>query len=92
MTTAIKVRTQNIAKVSINATAGTITSTNPITIKNITSTGSIPLPGRLDQLTDVYAANEIDKATLVYDASTDRYIVKQIEFTEIDGPLDGGTF
>ena len=85
-------RNTNVIRVSVNSTAGVITSTNPVTIKNISTTGSIPLPGRLDQLTDVYAANEIDKATLVYDASTDRYIVKQIEFTEIDGPLDGGTF
>jgi hypothetical protein len=85
-------RNTNIIRVSVNSTAGVITSTNPVTIKNISTTGSVPLPGRLDQLTDVYAANEIDKATLVYDASTDRYIVKQIEFTEIDGPLDGGTF
>jgi hypothetical protein len=85
-------RNTNNIRVSVNSTAGVITSTNPVTIKNISTTGSVPLPGRLDQLTDVYAANEIDKATLVYDASTDRYIVKQIEFTEIDGPLDGGTF
>ena len=85
-------RNTNVIRVSVNSTAGVITSTNPVTIKNISTTGSVPLPGRLDQLTDVYAANEIDKATLVYDASTDRYIVKQIEFTEIDGPLDGGTF
>ncbi|QMP83922.1 MAG: hypothetical protein [Caudoviricetes sp.] len=85
-------RNTNVIRVSVNSTAGVITSTNPVTVKNITTTGAVPLPGRLDQLTDVYAANEIDKATLVYDASTDRYIVKQIEFTEIDGPLDGGTF
>ena len=85
------IRTTNVIKVSVNASSGVITSTNPVTVKNITTTGTLSY-GRLDQLTDVYAANEIDKATLVYDASTDKYIVKQIEFTEIDGPLDGGTF
>lgn len=85
------IRTTNVIRVSVNATAGVITSTNPVTVKNITTTGTLPL-GRLDQLTDVSAANEVDKATLVYDAVTDKYVVKQIEFDEISGPLDGGTF
>ena len=85
-------RTTNVIKVTVNASSGVISSVNPVTVKNIPAIGSAQLPGRLDQLSDVYAVNETDKATLVYDAATDKYIVKQLEFNEIDGPLDGGTF
>lgn len=90
MTAVIKVKTQNIARVSVNATSGTMTSTNPITIKNISASSSGVT--RLDQLFDVVATNETDKATLVYDAITDKYVVQPLEFGDITGDLDGGTF
>lgn len=90
MTAVIKVKTQNIARVSVNATSGSMTSTNPITIKNISASSSGVT--RLDQLFDVVATNETDKATLVYDAITDKYVVQPLEFGDITGDLDGGTF
>ena len=90
MSTIVKVKTQNIARVSVNATSGSMTSTNPITIKNISASSSGVT--RLDQLFDVVATNETDKATLVYDAVTDKYVVQPLEFGDITGDLDGGTF
>jgi len=77
-------------QVSANATAGIIDTSAPVTLKSIPtlSTGVT----RLDKLSDVVANGEIDKATLVYDAATDKYIVKQMEFGDISGDLDGGTF
>lgn len=90
MSAVIKVKTQNVARVSINATSGSMTSTNPITIKNLPTTSSGVT--RLDQLFDVVATNETDKATLVYDAVTDKYVVQPLEFGDITGDLDGGTF
>jgi hypothetical protein len=90
MSTVIKVKTQNIARVNINASSGSITSANPITIKNLPATSSGVT--RLDQLFDVVATNETDKATLVYDAVTDKYVVQPLEFGDITGDLDGGTF
>lgn len=90
MSTVVKVKTQNIARVSVNASSGSMTSTNPITIKNISASSSGVT--RLDQLFDVVATNETDKATLVYDAVTDKYVVQPLEFSDITGDLDGGTF
>jgi hypothetical protein len=77
-------------QISTNATAGIIDTTTPVVLKNnpVLGTGV----SRLDRLTDVVANNEVDKATLVYDASTDKYVVKKMEFTDITGDLDGGTF
>lgn len=48
--------------------------------------------GRLDQLTDVNAAGETDRATLVYDAATDTYVTEKLNFEDVDGPVDGGNF
>ena len=84
------IRTINSIKVSVNATSGVITSTNPVTVRNISTVGSENV--RLDQLSDVVPSGEIDKATLVYDAATDKYVVKLMEFNDISGDLDGGTF
>jgi uncharacterized membrane protein len=81
MSTVVKVKTQNIARVSVNASSGS---------KNISASSSGVT--RLDQLFDVVATNETDKATLVYDAVTDKYVVQPLEFSDITGDLDGGTF
>jgi hypothetical protein len=90
MATLENIRTTNFIKVAVNATAGAISSINPVTIKNISAVNSGA--SRLDQLVDVVANNEIDKSTLVYDAVTDKYVVKPLVFDDITGNLDGGTF
>ena len=59
-----------------------------------------PTQGRLDQLTDVDPQGEIEGATVVYDANTDTYIVKKLDFEDIEGDpgdidlteVDGGNF
>ena len=59
-----------------------------------------PTQGRLDQLTDVNPTGEIAGATVVYDANTDTYIVKKLDFEDITGDpgdinldeVDGGVF
>jgi len=62
----------------------------PITIKNIKNSN------RLDQLSDVDASGEIDGGFLVYDAASDKYVVRQFELaaTALDPAvvLDGGDF
>lgn len=55
----------------------------PITLKS--STGVVSGANRLDALIDVNATSESNNATLVYQANTDTYVVKQID-------LDGGIF
>jgi hypothetical protein len=81
MVNVIVARSRNI-KVSSNATAGILDSSTPVTVKSSSGPTSIT---RLDSLVDVNASNETDNATLVYDSSSDTYVVRQID-------LDGGTF
>lgn len=72
---------------TINVTANTVGNiiqpAAPITLKNdttVTSGGT-----RLDKLQDVDASTETENATLVYDSTTDKYVVKQLD-------VDGGNF
>lgn len=78
-------------QVSTNATSGIIDTTTPVTLKNVPV-----IPGgagaRLDKMTDVDATGEINGATLVYEATTDKYIVKKLDLADVIGDLDGGTF
>ena len=59
-------------------------STSAVTLKNTIQSDA---DKRLDTLADVIAdnANTVAGSTLVYDPSTDKYIVKLLD-------LDGGTF
>ena len=74
MTAAIKVRLAN----------GAIQPINTITLKN---TIQADANKRLDTLLDVIAdnANTVAGSTLVYDPTTDKYVVKLLD-------LDGGSF
>lgn len=74
--------------VSTNNKTGAIANVIPVTLKSYHIDGV----NRLDNLLDVDATSETDKSTLVYDRQTDKYVVKPLEFSEISGDLDGGTF
>lgn len=78
-------------QISANATAGIIDTSAPIVIKNnpvLTAGGAT----RLDKLTDVAANNEVNGATLVYNAANDTYVVQKLDISNVTGDLDGGTF
>lgn len=78
-------------QISANATAGVIsTNRNTVTLKELPTITSGAT--RLDSLTDVVASGETQGAVPVYDASTDRYIVQQLNLSDVTGDLDGGTF
>lgn len=50
---------------------------------------------RLDQLVDVQESSPLDGYTLVYNAQTDIYEVKQLDIDDLTGDIDnvdGGTF
>jgi hypothetical protein len=89
MTNVVVARKRTI-QVSANATAGLIDTSVPVTLKNtpVLSTGVT----RLDRLTDVVANAETSGATLVYDATTDKYVVQKLDISNVTGDLDGGTF
>jgi lipopolysaccharide export system protein LptA len=80
----VKKRTLNV-----NAASSVIDSHNPVTLKNFPALGAI---NRIDKMLDVDASLESNGATLVYDSSNDRYIVKQLDLSDVTGVLDGGEF
>lgn len=88
MTNVVVARKRTI-QVSANGTAGILDTTVPVTLKNNPVLGTAT---RLDKLTDVVANAEINGATLVYEASTDKYVVKKLDLSDVTGDLDGGTF
>jgi hypothetical protein len=80
-------RKKNI-QVSANATGGSVsTNRNNVTLKS----GVAPTT-RLDSLNDVVATGEITGAVPVYDSTTDKYVVQKLDFNNVTGDLDGGTF
>ena len=84
MVNVVIAQTRNI-QVTANTQGTTLTTTsNPVTLKNETSLSSSAIT-RLDSLQDVVATSETNNSTLVYDETTDKYIVKQLD-------LDGGNF
>jgi hypothetical protein len=79
-------------RVSANATSGIIDTTVPVTIKNTPTFGNIGTTQRLDHLQDVSAVGEVSGAVPVYNSSIDKYVVQKLQFPDIVGDLDGGTF
>ena len=86
VTATVKRRSPTIG-VILNTT-GTIQSTTPVTIQtNLSSSAN-----RLDALADVVEQSPQNGDTLVYDSSTDRYVVSRMNLENVAGDLDGGTF
>jgi hypothetical protein len=90
--TNVVVARKRLVRVSTEATGGIIDSTTPVILKNNTTLNGSGGVDRLDHLKDVIASNEVEGATLVYDAGNDKYIVKQLDLADVTGVLDGGTF
>lgn len=63
----------------VDATAGVVLS-NPT------------MSTRLDRLRDVDASNEVEGATLVYDARTGKYVVSYLDLRYTTGTFSAGTF
>lgn len=80
--------------VSANGTGGVIDTSVPVTIKTTPTIYSGNGNGidTVDELKDVNLAARSNGSTLIYNANTNKYDVKILDFTEIDGNLDGGTF
>jgi hypothetical protein len=76
-----------VAKINNNRS---IDSNEPVVLKQ--STNLTATVQRLDKLQDVIATTETDGATLVYDVTNDKYVVKQLDLTNVTGILDGGNF
>lgn len=81
-------RKRNI-QVSSN-TVGVIDTTVPVTLKNVPTL--VNGVDTIDELNDVNLSQRNDGSTLVYDQPSDTYVVKHLDFVDIAGDLDGGTF
>jgi hypothetical protein len=91
MTNVVVAKKRNIS-VSVNAVAGVISTTEPVVLKNTPTLISGTGVTRLDHLQDVVPDGEITGATLIYDATTDKYVVEKMNLSNTVGNLDGGTF
>ena len=73
--------------VKINNFGGTLTSAGSVTLKN-----QINELSSIQNIPDVDEVNVTSGATLVYNSSNDKYEIKLLNFSDIDGSLDAGTF
>lgn len=78
-----------IVKPSFAAAESPVSS---VTVKNQVITVSSGGVNRFDQLQDVIATHEVEGGVPVYNAATDKYEVQKLNLTDVDGPLDGGSF
>lgn len=73
--------------IKINNNNGSLNSTSPVVLKNqITQLRSI------EDIGDVIETEVIDGATLIYNATLDKYEVKPLNLNTQNTALDGGTF
>lgn len=91
MTNVIVARQRTIA-VSTNATSGIINTTVPVTLKNNPVLSSGGSATSITALNDVNVVNAANGATLVYDPTTNTFLVEPLNFVDIVGVLDSGTF
>ena len=77
--------------VKVNNTGGVLTAQSPITLKN-----QINEINSIEDIRDVSEIDVSDGATIVYNASTDKYEIKHIQIEQVEGAnflnMDGGTF
>lgn len=88
----VVVSRKRVVNVSTHGTGGVIDTTVPVTLKNVPTIMSGSGAHTIDEMTDVNLSQRTDGSTLIYDQPTNTYIVKHVEFAEIDGNLDGGIF
>lgn len=74
-----------VLTVKVSTGGGLQQTAAPLTIQNISKSN------RLDTLADVDASSEIDGGFLVYDAPSDKYVIRQFALDPAV-VLDGGSF
>lgn len=85
---AIKARiVQNTNMVArVNTTGDSLSAAKPVTLKN-----QISEIRSIEDFGDVQEVNVVDGATLIYNATNDKYEVRPLEIEDL-GNIDGGTF
>ena len=77
--------TQGGYKISLNQSGSSLSSSKPISLRNVVREGAVSSVNTIESIGNVTAVNKTDGAFLQYNAATDKYEVVQAE-------LDGGTF
>jgi hypothetical protein len=80
----VRLTTGSNITASVSTSGGQIQASAPVTLRST--------PNRLDTLDDVIEGTPADGSTLVYRASDDKYVVQQLNLSNIGGNLDGGDF
>ena len=89
----VVVSRKRTVNVSTHGTGGIIDTTVPVTLKNVpTIISSGGGATSFDQLTDVNLSQRSDGSVPIYDQATNTYVVKEMEYSEIIGSVDGGEF
>ena len=85
---ALKARiTQNTNMIArVNTTGDSLSAAKPVTLKN-----QIQEIRSIEDFGDVQEVNVVDGATLIYNATNDKYEVRPLEIEDL-GNIDGGTF
>jgi hypothetical protein len=85
---ALKARiTQNTNMIArVNTTGDSLSAAKPVTLKN-----QIQEIRSIEDFGDVSEVNVVDGATLIYNATNDKYEVRPLEIEDL-GNIDGGTF
>ena len=72
-------------KISINQTGSSLSSSKPISLRNVVREGAVASIDNIENIGNVSTVSKTDGAFLQYNAVTNKYEVVQAE-------LDGGTF
>jgi hypothetical protein len=88
----VVVSRKRFVNVSTHGTGGVIDTTVPVTLKNVPTIISGTGVHTVDQLTDVNLTQRTDGSTLIYDQPTNTYIVREMDYAEVHGNIDGGEF
>jgi hypothetical protein len=80
----VTVTPSTVKNIVVVKKTGSVISTEKVTVKNVPAVPSGSAT-KLDSLSDVDTSIEEDGSVLIYDADTDKYVVKPLE-------LDGGEF
>lgn len=82
-----KIATVTKQRVTVNNLGNVLTGVSPITLKNqVTEITSI------ENIADVEAVDKNTGSTLVYNASNLTYEVKPLDYNNLSGSIDCGTF
>ena len=84
--TNVIVATKRPIQIASGGTAGLVQTTSQVTIKNTQASLS------MEQLNNVVSTEETTGSMLVYDSDIKKWITKRIQFEDLAGNLDGGSF